>query len=121
MDFSQLNWSEIKERLKTEAGYFATDEIALAIKNAQIFFLADARNNRNSPRLDLMKEFGEKAKHIFWFNPESKRKWDQGDSVISKYAPYCDAVFETRNVKQLEEALYHSIEYIEDPNLAKSV
>lgn len=79
-----------------------------------LFFLADARNNRNSPRLDLMKEFRERAKHIFWFNPEMKRKWNQGDSVIGRYATYCDAVFETLNVKQLEEALYASIEYIED-------
>ena len=79
-----------------------------------LFFLADARNNRNSPRIDLMKEFREKAKHIFWFNPDTKRKWNQGDSVIGQYASYCDAVFETLNVKQLEEALYASIEYIED-------
>ncbi|MBB6448018.1 VWA domain-containing protein [Bacillus benzoevorans] len=30
-----------------------------------LFFLADARNNRNSPRLDLMIEFRESAKHLF--------------------------------------------------------
>ena len=82
-----------------------------------LFFLADARNNRNSPRLDLMKEFQERAKHIFWFNPDTKQKWNQGDSVIGQYAHYCDAVFETLNVKQLEEALYASIEYIEDSHV----
>ncbi|MBB6448019.1 hypothetical protein [Bacillus benzoevorans] len=51
---------------------------------------------------------------FFWFNPDKKQKWNQGDSVIGQYAPYCDAVFETLNVKQLEEALFASIEYIED-------
>lgn len=86
-----------------------------------LFFLADGRNNRNSPRIDLMKEFRGRAKHIFWFNPDIKMKWNQGDSVIGKYAPYCDAVFETLNVKQLEEALYSSVEYIEESHMVMEV
>ena len=34
--WSQISRMEIKDQLKTMAGYYANDEVALAIKNAQI-------------------------------------------------------------------------------------
>ena len=29
--------------------------------------------------------------------------WNDGDSIISRYAKYCDGVFECRNVRQLKQ------------------
>ena len=42
------------------------------------------------------------AKSLYWLNPEPTSYWDSGDSVMSRYARYCDEVFEVRNLRQLE-------------------
>ena len=36
MNVSQISRMEIKDQLRTMAGYYANDEVSLAIKNAQI-------------------------------------------------------------------------------------
>ena len=43
----------------------------------------------------------DKAKRVWWLNPESQQHWDTGDSVMSAYAEHCDAVHECRNLRQL--------------------
>jgi hypothetical protein len=37
-----------------------------------------------------------------WLNPEPKAYWGSGDSIIDQYAPFCDGVFECRNLGQLK-------------------
>jgi uncharacterized protein len=67
-----------------------------------VLVLGDARNNYHAPGAEALKELSRRAGHVFWLNPESYRAWDSGDSVISQYAPFCDAVFECRNIRQLQ-------------------
>ena len=43
----------------------------------------------------------ERAGHLFWLNPEPIAAWNSGDSVIGRYQPFCHAVYECRNVRQL--------------------
>jgi uncharacterized protein len=66
-----------------------------------VLVLGDARSNYHAPGADALKELSRRAGHLFWLNPESYSAWDSGDSVISQYAPFCDAVFECRNIRQL--------------------
>lgn len=66
-----------------------------------VLVLGDARSNYHAPGADALRELSRRAGHLFWLNPESYSAWDSGDSVISQYAPFCDAVFECRNIRQL--------------------
>jgi uncharacterized protein len=66
-----------------------------------VLVLGDARTNYHAPGAEALKELSRRAGHLFWLNPEPYSAWDSGDSVISQYAPFCDAVFECRTIRQL--------------------
>lgn len=67
--------------------------------------LGDARNNYNSPRVDLVKGIQRRAKRLIWLNPELKTQWGTGDSDMLDYRPNCDAVYSVRNLAQLSSAI----------------
>lgn len=77
-----------------------------------VFFLGDARNNKNKPRHHTVQKIKEKAKYVFWFNPEDQEKWNQGDSIIGKYAPHCDKVIQTTTTNELTGALEEIAEMV---------
>lgn len=66
-----------------------------------VLILGDARTNYHASRAKTLERIAGRAGHVFWLNPEPEVSWDSGDSVISQYAPYCDGVFEARNLRQL--------------------
>tara|TARA_Y100000768_G_scaffold339293_1_gene282429 strand:- start:2371 stop:3801 length:1431 start_codon:yes stop_codon:yes gene_type:complete len=72
-----------------------------------VMFLGDARNNYHATNAWVVKETAKKARSVFWLNPEPKSYWDTGDSVITEYATHADAVFECRNLRQLEGFVDH--------------
>lgn len=62
----------------------------------------DARTNFRDPRTDAFARVTERARAVFWLNPERRRYWNTGDSVMATYAGFCDAVEEVRSLEQLE-------------------
>ena len=68
-----------------------------------VIILGDARNNYLASRADVLRSIRQRARHLYWLNPEPARNWDTGDSVISQYGKYCDEVVECRNLRQLRE------------------
>jgi uncharacterized protein with von Willebrand factor type A (vWA) domain len=66
-----------------------------------VLLLGDARTNYHAPRASAVREIANRARHVFWLNPEPIAAWDSGDSVMGQYAKFCDGVFECRNVRQL--------------------
>ena len=67
-----------------------------------VLILGDARNNYHAPNGWIIREIAERARNVFWLNPEPKSYWDTGDSIIGEYSQYCDGTFEVRNLRQLE-------------------
>jgi uncharacterized protein with von Willebrand factor type A (vWA) domain len=67
-----------------------------------VIVLGDARTNYHDPAERILKALGRQAAHVYWLNPEPRAAWDSGDSVISRYVPYCDGVYECRNIRQLK-------------------
>jgi uncharacterized protein with von Willebrand factor type A (vWA) domain len=63
--------------------------------------LGDARNNYHSSRSWALKSISERARHVYWLNPEPEAAWNDGDSIMQEYAKHCDGVFECRNLRQL--------------------
>ncbi len=72
-----------------------------------VMILGDARNNYHASERWIVKAIQEKARQVFWLNPEPRSYWDTGDSVVGEYADYCDGVFEVRNLRQLEAFVDH--------------
>jgi len=68
-----------------------------------LLILGDARNNYHATHAEVLADLKRRARHVYWLNPEPREYWDSGDSAISAYAPYCDAVVECRNLRQLEQ------------------
>jgi len=62
----------------------------------------DARNNYRGTGLAAFQGLAERSRATFWLNPEPRRFWDTGDSVMSVYAESCDSVDEVRTLRQLE-------------------
>jgi uncharacterized protein with von Willebrand factor type A (vWA) domain len=67
-----------------------------------LIFLGDARNNYHASQAWVLRALGERARHLSWLNPEPRGYWDTGDSIMAEYVPYCDGVYECRNLRQLE-------------------
>src|SRR5690606_4886770 len=67
-----------------------------------VIIAGDARNNYREARERYLAEIADNCQALYWLNPEPRAYWDSGDSVMSRYAKFCDEVFEVRNLRQLE-------------------
>lgn len=67
-----------------------------------VIITGDARNNYRSPGVDYLDRIVERSRATFWLNPEPRRYWDTGDSIMSMYADRCDIVEQVRTLRQLE-------------------
>ena len=67
-----------------------------------LLVLGDARNNYHASGAEVLAELHGRARHLYWLNPEPRSYWGSGDSIVEEYARHCDAVFECRNLRQLE-------------------
>ena len=67
-----------------------------------VLLLGDARNNYHASQAWVVKEIRQKARKVFWLNPEPRSYWNTGDSIVGDYGTHTDGVFECRNLRQLE-------------------
>ncbi len=74
-----------------------------------VLVLGDARSNYHSSESWVMRELSERARRVYWLNPEPKAYWGSGDSIVDKYAPFCDGVYECRTLRQLESFVEHLV------------
>lgn len=75
-----------------------------------IILLGDARNNYHASQAWVLKELRDRARHLYWLNPEPRSYWDSGDSIVSEYGALCDGVYECRNLRQLERFVTEVVE-----------
>ena len=72
-----------------------------------LIITGDARNNYRPPRGEILDRISQKARGVYWLNPEPKSYWDSGDSVMGRYSAYCDGTYEVRSLRQLELFVEH--------------
>ncbi len=68
-----------------------------------VMITGDARNNYRDSGERYLDRIAERSRATFWLNPEPRRYWDTGDSIMSRYAGVCDVVEQVRTLRQLEE------------------
>ncbi|MBW3587836.1 MAG: VWA domain-containing protein [Actinobacteria bacterium] len=116
--FEQAEMEEAARRVRTEANVVWLDGHsdyghafsqflqrygdALSPKTT-VLVLGDARSNFRDPLAERLHEIRDRVRKLYFLNPEPHRHWDTGDSIVSKYSPVCDGVFEVRNLRQLAQ------------------
>jgi uncharacterized protein with von Willebrand factor type A (vWA) domain len=70
-----------------------------------LVIMGDARNNYREPGLATLRSLRERARRVYWLNPEPRHQWDTTDSLMGLYGTHCDQVFEARNLRQLSACI----------------
>lgn len=70
-----------------------------------VIMLGDARNNGGRSEAQIWQQVYRQAKRVIWLNPETKARWNSGDSVMSEYAPYCSRVETANSLRDLSRVL----------------
>jgi uncharacterized protein len=83
-------------------GQFVDQHLDAVSPTATVIIAGDARSNYHEPNTESFRRLAARCRAVYWLNPEDHRYWDTGDSVIGVYAQWCDAVYEVRNLRQLE-------------------
>lgn len=68
-----------------------------------VIILGDGRNNYHASRSWVLDSIRQRARRLYWLNPEPVRNWDTGDSIAAEYGQHCDRMVECRNLRQLKE------------------
>ncbi|GMQ86706.1 MAG: VWA domain-containing protein [Acidimicrobiia bacterium] len=81
---------------------FAERFASVITPRTTLIVTGDARSNFRDSGADTFSVIAEPARAVLWLNPERRRYWNTGDSVMSAYAGMCDEVEEVRTLAQLE-------------------
>jgi uncharacterized protein with von Willebrand factor type A (vWA) domain len=81
-------------------GEFAERYVEAVGPRTTVFVLGDARTNMGDPNLPAVRRFSERARRVYWLNPEPLSQWGTGDSAAPEYAGLVE-MHECRNVGQL--------------------
>ena len=82
---------------------FAERHARQLTRRSVVLVVGDARTNYLDPAAEALAEIQRRAGQVYWLNPEPRRNWDSGDSVISRYAPFCGRVEECRSLRQIAD------------------
>jgi uncharacterized protein with von Willebrand factor type A (vWA) domain len=82
---------------------FAADHVRQLTRRSVVLVIGDARSNYLDPAVRSFAEIQHHAGQVYWLNPEPRRTWDDGDSVMSEYAPFCARVEECRSLRQITD------------------
>jgi uncharacterized protein with von Willebrand factor type A (vWA) domain len=77
-------------------------------KDTVLLILGDARSNWFDPCEWVLESLASRIHRTVWLVPEPIERWDEGDSVVSRYAPHCDAVCEAADLEGLRHSLRHA-------------
>jgi uncharacterized protein with von Willebrand factor type A (vWA) domain len=82
---------------------FARDYSRQFSRRTVVLIVGDARTNYLDPAVGALAEVSERVGKLYWLNPEPRRYWNQGDSVMSSYAPLCSQVRECSTLRQIAD------------------
>jgi uncharacterized protein with von Willebrand factor type A (vWA) domain len=69
-----------------------------------VFVLGDARTNMADPNLPALARIAERARRVYWLNPEPRAQWGTGDSAAPDYAGLVE-MHECRTARQLGDLI----------------
>ena len=84
---------------------FSDESLYKVTRDSIVFFIGDARNNKNPSGEEYVKRIARKARKAYWLDTEEREKWNKADSIIDVYGKYMDRVAETVSTRQLLDFL----------------
>ncbi|MEV1080196.1 VWA domain-containing protein [Streptomyces sp. NPDC050211] len=88
----------------TALGEFAEHYADALGPRTTVFILGDARTNMSDPNLPAVRDIAERARRVYWLNPEPRTLWGTGDSAAPEYAGVV-GMHECRNARQLGDLI----------------
>jgi uncharacterized protein len=82
---------------------FAGDYARQFSRRTVVLVVGDARTNYGDPAVGSLADVSDRVGKLYWLNPEPRRYWDQGDSVMSQYTPHCAQVRECSTLRQIAD------------------
>ncbi len=87
-------------------GEFERRYLAEAVTHrTTVIVTGDARGNYREENVAAFARLAQRARRLFWLNPEPREEWGEDDSLIEVYRPHCHGVFEVRTVRQLADVI----------------
>jgi uncharacterized protein len=80
---------------------FASEHARHFTRRTVVLVVGDARTNYLDPAVAALAEVSERVGKLYWLNPEPRRYWNTGDSVIARYEPLCAQVRECATLRQI--------------------
>ncbi len=74
-------------------------------RTSTLIVTGDARTNHRGTGEEWLGRIAERARRVYWLNPEPRADWDTYDSEMQAYTPHCASTFEVRNLRQLVTAV----------------
>ncbi|WP_329403276.1 VWA domain-containing protein [Streptomyces melanogenes] len=84
----------------TSLGEFTERHLDAVGPRTAVFVLGDARTNMADPNLPALRRIAERARRVYWLNPEPASQWGTGDSAALAYADLVE-MHVCRNAHQL--------------------
>jgi uncharacterized protein with von Willebrand factor type A (vWA) domain len=85
---------------------FAIDHLEDAVgSGTTVIISGDARSNYRDGGVDPFQRIAERARRVYWLNPEPSELWGTTDSLIDTYRHGCTAVHEVRTLGQLADVI----------------
>ncbi len=82
---------------------FAREHARQFTRRTVVLVVGDARTNYLDPAPAALAEVSERVGKLYWLNPEPRRYWNTGDSVMDRYAPLCAQVRECSTLRQIAD------------------
>ena len=82
---------------------FASDHARQFTRRTVLLVVGDARSNYLDPAPAALAAVSERVGKLYWLNPEPRRYWNTGDSVMDRYAPLCAQVRECATLRQIAD------------------
>jgi uncharacterized protein with von Willebrand factor type A (vWA) domain len=70
-------------------------------RTSTVIVTGDARTNHRGTGLEWFERLSERARRVYWLNPEPRADWNTHDSEMAAFSRHCAATFEVRNLRQL--------------------
>jgi uncharacterized protein with von Willebrand factor type A (vWA) domain len=84
---------------------FASDHLDSVTSRTTVLVTGDARSNFRDPGTEAFAAICERARRVYWLDPEPRADWEVDDSMIGAYAAHCDGVFEVSTVRMLADVV----------------
>src|SRR5262245_7713912 len=70
-----------------------------------VLVTGDARTNYRPAGVVPFRQLCQRARRVYWLNPEPEAEWDTDDSAMTSYRATCAGAYEVRTLRQLADAI----------------